>query len=124
LATLFSLAFELAICVIAHLSLATYSTCFIQVQIQDALSNSQFIITFSMETLVSHKCGGGQPIRGEIPFSAGFRERVDFGEIIGEYIKLDDAGKIVSTNPTSKVIVHYSNKGIHIVPSDPFARLK
>jgi hypothetical protein len=49
---------------------------------------------------------GGQP---------GFRERVNFGKIIGNFVD-DDTGR---SYPTTNGIIHYSKKGAHIVPSNP-----
>ncbi|MCY8235106.1 polymorphic toxin type 50 domain-containing protein [Priestia endophytica] len=43
------------------------------------------------------------------------RERVDFGEIIGEYYELD-TGKYIET---TKGMIHYGKHGAHIVPARP-----
>ena len=77
-----------------------------------------------LEKMIYEKCGNGQKIKGNIPYSSGFRERVDFNEIIGEYVKINKEGKVIGVTPTTKGIVHYSKKGVHIVPSDPSARMK
>jgi filamentous hemagglutinin len=45
----------------------------------------------------------------------GFRERVNFGTIIGNFVD-DDTGR---SYPTTNGIIHYSKKGAHIVPSNP-----
>jgi len=45
----------------------------------------------------------------------GFKERVDFGKVIGNY-KDPNTGKSV---PTTKGIIIYSKSGIHVVPSRP-----
>ena len=45
----------------------------------------------------------------------GFKERVDFGKVIGKYT---DPKTGVST-PTTKGIINYSKNGIHIVPAKP-----
>ena len=42
------------------------------------------------------------------------RERVDFGEIIGTYVKGN--GEFYTT---TNGIIHYSKKGVHIIPSNP-----
>lgn len=42
------------------------------------------------------------------------REWVDFGQIIGFYI--DEKGNKL---PTTKGIIHHSDRGVHIVPSHP-----
>ena len=43
----------------------------------------------------------------------GSRERVDFGRVIGDYVRDGVA------TPTTKGIVHYAKDGIHIVPAAP-----
>jgi hypothetical protein len=59
--------------------------------------------------LLDRFAGTGQPV-GTIPKGEpGFKERVDFREVIGEY---DGA-------PTTKGIIHYSKDGAHIVPAKP-----
>lgn len=45
----------------------------------------------------------------------GFKERIDFGEVIGNYI---DPVTGVST-PTTKGIIHYGADGVHIIPARP-----
>jgi hypothetical protein len=51
----------------------------------------------------------GQPV-GNVPRGQpGFKERVDFGEVIGE----------VNGQPTTNGIIHYSKNGAHIVPANP-----
>lgn len=49
------------------------------------------------------------------PGLPGYKEKVDFGEIIGFYI--DEAG--IEKLPTTKGVIHYSRKGAHIVPAYP-----
>ena len=47
---------------------------------------------------------------GKIPRGQpGFKERVDFGEVIGT----------MKGKPTTKGLIHYSKKGAHIVPANP-----
>jgi tetratricopeptide (TPR) repeat protein len=83
---------------------------------------SQITITKeTLDRLVSQNAGTGQKIQGALPYNPGYRERVNFGEIIGDYVKLDKNGNIVSSTPTKNGIIHYSNKGMHVVPSDPKA---
>lgn len=43
------------------------------------------------------------------------KERIDFGKIIGQYVD-PITGKLYDT---TKAIIHYSKKGVHIVPSRP-----
>lgn len=58
--------------------------------------------------------GTGRPERGT-PGIAGYKESVDFGEYIG--IWKNEKGTIAL--PTNRGTIHYSNKGAHIIPSDP-----
>lgn len=46
------------------------------------------------------------------------RERVNFGRIIGYYVDQITHEKI----PTTWGIIHYSQDGVHIVPSKPYRR--
>lgn len=64
--------------------------------------------------LLKRYAGKGKKVRG-ILGEAGFKERVDFGEIVGYYVNAENGVKI----PTSKAIIHYSKNGAHIVPSKP-----
>jgi RHS repeat-associated protein len=59
--------------------------------------------------LLDDFAGKGQPV-GNVPRGQpGFKERVDFGQVIGE----------VNGQPTTKGIIHYSKDGAHIVPANP-----
>jgi hypothetical protein len=63
---------------------------------------------------LAQKAGTGRQV-GNIPRGQpGFKERVDFGKVIGEYV--DKAGNRI---PTTKAIIHHSKSGIHIVPARP-----
>lgn len=65
-------------------------------------------------TKLAEKAGTGQQV-GKVPVGQpGSKERVNFGEKIGDYI--DQAG---NASPTTNGIIHYSNDGIHIVPARP-----
>lgn len=66
------------------------------------------------QDLLEKHAGRGQKIIG-VSGQAGYRERVDFGEIIGIYIDEKTGLK----TPTTRGIIHYSEKGAHIVPSTP-----
>lgn len=67
------------------------------------------------QRLLDRFAGTGQPVSG-VRGQPGFKERVDFGEIIGEFV---DQVTRVST-PTTKGIVHYDGRGrAHIVPARP-----
>lgn len=75
-----------------------------------------------LKSLLQKNAGTGQRIVGDIPFSAGYKERIDFGTVIGEYAK-KEKGVIVRQQQTCKGIVIYSKKGVYVVPSDPGAKL-
>ncbi len=55
---------------------------------------------------------------------AGYKERVDFGKIIGEYA-LQIEGKPTQYFPTSKGVITYAKDGsAHVYPTDPKATVK
>ena len=58
--------------------------------------------------------GTGEPVNSVAEGQPGYRERVDFGFIIGKYI--DVTG---TSQDTTVGIIHYSKTGIHIVPARP-----
>ena len=45
------------------------------------------------------------------------KERITINEKIGIYIGIDEKGKIILKQETNSFIIHYSKKGVHIVPS-------
>ncbi|WP_213233280.1 polymorphic toxin type 50 domain-containing protein [Caballeronia sp. NK8] len=59
--------------------------------------------------------GTGQPVNNVSPGQAGYRERVDFGTVIGNYVDPVTGQK----TPTTNGIIHYSKDGVHIVPGRP-----
>jgi filamentous hemagglutinin len=65
--------------------------------------------------LVIKFAGTGEPANNYAPGTPGYRERVDFGEPIGFFINR----KTGKSFPTTKGIIHYSKKGVHIVPASP-----
>lgn len=72
------------------------------------------ILTADPDKLAS-KAGTGQPVNKVSPGMPGYKERIDFGFVIGEYC--DKNG--VST-PTTIGIITYSKDGrIHIIPARP-----
>jgi len=71
------------------------------------------ILTEDANAMLS-ELGKGTPLRGT-PGEPGFRERIDFGRIIG--INIDQSG--ANVNWTTKAIAHYSKAGIHFVPAAP-----
>jgi RHS repeat-associated protein len=67
------------------------------------------------QNLVDRFAGKGQQV-GNIPSGMpGFKERVDFGEVIGIYVDKTTGESI----PTTVGIIHYSKDGVHIVPARP-----
>ncbi len=73
-----------------------------------------------LEFLVKKHVGTGQRVVGEFG-EAGFKERIDFGKIIGEYA-LKEAGQPIRYLPTTKGMIHYAKDGlVHVVPSNPRA---
>ncbi|MCI0381548.1 MAG: polymorphic toxin type 50 domain-containing protein [Chlamydiae bacterium] len=66
------------------------------------------------QQLLNKYAGKGQKVTGKAG-KPGYRERVDFQEIIGYFMDKDSKIEL----PTSKGIIHYSKKGAHIVPADP-----
>lgn len=69
------------------------------------------------QNLLRSTAGKGQKIFGEAG-SAGYRERIDCGKIIGCYIDPKTKEKF----PTTMATVHYSKKGAHFVPARPKKR--
>jgi hypothetical protein len=68
------------------------------------------------QALVNKFAGKGQPVSNNVPKGQpGYKERVDFREVIGKYID-PTTGQSVST---TKGIIHYSKDGVHIVPARP-----
>lgn len=70
------------------------------------------------ESLVKRFAGSGLPERGA-PGIPGYKETVDFQEIIGVWISKDGSAAL----PTSRGTIHYGKKGAHIVPSNPNPQL-
>jgi hypothetical protein len=61
------------------------------------------------------RAGSGQPLNSVPRGTAGFRERVDFGRVIGRWS--DGAGTF---EDTTVGIIHYGSNGtVHIVPARP-----
>ncbi|AYM84579.1 filamentous hemagglutinin N-terminal domain-containing protein [Agrobacterium tumefaciens] len=67
------------------------------------------------QKLIDDHAGTGQQV-GTVPVGQpGSKERVDFGKKIGSYVDPVTGQKI----ETTKGIIHYGAKGVHIVPSRP-----
>jgi hypothetical protein len=64
---------------------------------------------------LGRQAGTGQQVGNKQVGTAGSKERVDFGETIGNHV--DPATG--ASNATSKGIIHYAKDGIHIVPAKP-----
>jgi hypothetical protein len=76
------------------------------------------IQTDEFELLVKEHAGKGQRVLGNLGES-GFKERVDFGKIIGEYAS-EVKGKPTTYTPTSKGIITYAKDGsVHVYPTNP-----
>ena len=70
-----------------------------------------------LEELVEKYMGTGESVGNSIPGTAGYKERIDFGEIIGECVYKENSGVIIKSQ-TTKGIIHYDNDGwIHLVPA-------
>jgi hypothetical protein len=65
------------------------------------------------QSLLTHFAGTGTRVRGTAG-QAGYVERVNFGQSIGTWI--DEAGNQAET---TWGLIHYSNRGAHIVPARP-----
>lgn len=65
---------------------------------------------------LAEQAGTGQQV-GDTPVGeAGSKERVDFGEVIGQHVD----GQTGETSDTTKGMIHYDGQGkIHIVPAKP-----
>ncbi len=75
-----------------------------------------------LESLIKSKAGTGQKVIGEIGIP-GYKERVDFGEVIGKHA-LEIQGKPVQYSSTTKGIIIYAKDGVHVVPSNPNGIIK
>jgi filamentous hemagglutinin len=65
--------------------------------------------------LLNRGAGTGEQV-GNVPVGEpGSKERVDFGEVIGNYANPNTGEK----TPTTIGIIHYGSRGAHIVPARP-----
>ena len=71
-------------------------------------------ITANPEELAA-KAGKGKVVNGLPLGSAGCKERVDFGRVIGEYISKEG----VRASTTKGMIIYAKDGSIHIVPAAP-----
>jgi tetratricopeptide (TPR) repeat protein len=73
-----------------------------------------------LESLVKENAGKGQKVLGNLG-EPGFKERVDFGVIIGDYAQ-ELKGQPTKYIPTSKGIITYAKDGnVHVYPTHPKA---
>ncbi|MFP2469243.1 polymorphic toxin type 50 domain-containing protein [Pseudescherichia vulneris] len=72
------------------------------------------VLTVQPDSLLP-KLGTGQQVGNTPVGTLGSKERINYGQPIGNYI---DPQTGVST-PTTNGIVHYGNNGVHIVPARP-----
>lgn len=79
------------------------------------LGRSEFVHS-DPQHLLSKFAGKGKPINNKMPGTPDYRERVDFGELIGYYVSEENPG---IKFPTTKGTIRYSKKGAHIIPSHP-----
>lgn len=61
-----------------------------------------------LQKLVYEKAGTGENLGGN-------KERIDFEIVIGFYVDIESGEKY----ETTRGLIHYSKKGVHIVPSQP-----
>jgi tetratricopeptide (TPR) repeat protein len=82
----------------------------------DQQANKSIMTHNDPERLLQLKAGTGVPKKGGHPWEYGYKEDVDFGEIIG--IWKDETGS--HSKPTTIGRIHYdSDGGAHIVPIKP-----
>lgn len=78
------------------------------------------IITLSLEEVEKELqafAGTGEQVGNILPGVTGYKERIDFGKVIGVWIS--DKQPTVQL-PTTKGIIHYDSKGqVHLVPARP-----
>jgi filamentous hemagglutinin len=68
------------------------------------------------QALVDRLAGSGQQAGNVQRGAAGFKERVNFGEVIGEYV---DEATGVSSPTTNGIIIYAQDGTVHIVPVRP-----
>lgn len=78
-------------------------------------ANKSILVHSDPQRLVRDFAGKGLKEGSRLPGSAGYKEIVDFGEYIGYHVVYDTGEKVA----TSWGKIHYSSKGIHIVPTLP-----
>jgi filamentous hemagglutinin len=71
-------------------------------------------MTENPERLIE-RAGSGTPVGSTARGIPGFKERVDFEEVIGMWVPREGGDPI----PTTIGMLHYGSRGIHIVPARP-----
>lgn len=67
------------------------------------------------QKLLTQYAGTGKKANEFFPGSPGYKERVDFGEVIGFYVDKETKTSVETTIG----IIHYSKTGAHITPAKP-----
>ena len=69
-----------------------------------------------LQKVIDEHAGKGDPVNKEPPGKPGYRERIDLGDReLGTFSDRDSNVRV----PTTRGIIHYGKKGVHIVPSRP-----
>ena len=68
-----------------------------------------------LQVLVDKFAGSGRAVNSVPRSQPGFKERVDFEVVIGNFVDIRDN----TSTPTTIGIVHYAKNGVHIVPARP-----
>lgn len=69
-----------------------------------------------LEKLLREKVGHGEAVNRESFGTSSYKERIDFGELIGEFAHMK-GNDIIKIEPTTKGIVHFDKEGyFHMVP--------
>lgn len=68
-----------------------------------------------LQQLVDRFAGKGQQVGNTPRGQPGFKERIDFGEIIGEFVD-NVTGQVIKT---TKGIITYAKNGVHVIPARP-----
>ena len=76
------------------------------------------ILTADPDSLLAY-AGKGTPANAYLRGTPGFKERVNFGFVIGKHIEKDAVTGAQIIRDTTNGIIHYAKKGLHIVPARP-----
>ncbi len=67
------------------------------------------------QKLVNQYAGTGRRVNHSVPGTCGYKENIDFQEVIGTWINDEKTVKV----PTTNGMIVYSNEGVHIIPTRP-----